>query len=128
MVIGKNVSQNTICQKTQESQFKIPDMTYNTLTRSQTSTEYQHEGNTSYIVAVATFNPQGLPIEYRLMDEDSDLAWVQAAFQTISLQLLLHDCLGLEGFSRAVVRGHHLRITIVGRKFGFKAMIFRSSC
>jgi len=102
-------------------------MTYNTLTRVDTKSQHEHGGNTSYIVAVATFDCQGLPQEYQLMDENNDLVWVQAAFQTISLQLLLRECLGLSEFSRAVVRGPQVRIAIVKRKFGFKAMIFRSS-
>ena len=102
-------------------------MTYNTLTRAETRYQHRDEGNTSYIVAVATFDSQGVPKEYQLMDENSDLVWVQAAFQTISLQLLLRECLGLSGFSRAVVRGPHMRIAIVKRNFGFKAMVFRSS-
>ncbi|MGK7904909.1 MAG: hypothetical protein AB4352_26585 [Hormoscilla sp.] len=102
-------------------------MTHNTLTKAETRTEYRHGGNTSYMVAAATFDSQGLPREYRLMDENSDLVWVQAAFQAISLQFLLQDCLGLSGFSRVVVRGHQIRIAIVKRNFGFKAMVFRSS-
>lgn len=101
-------------------------MTYNTLTRVDTKSQHQHGGNTSYIVAVATFDSQGLPQEYQLMDENSDLVWLQVAFQTISLQLLLRECWGLSGFSRAVVRGHQIRIAIVKRESGFKAMVFRS--
>ena len=79
------------------------------------------------MVAVATFDSQGLPKEYQLMDENSDLVWLQAAFQTLSLQLLLREYLGLPEFSRAVVRGHKIRIAIVKREFGFKAMVFRVS-
>lgn len=102
-------------------------MKNNTLTKVDIRPQHHDRGKTSYIVAVATFDGNGLPREYQLMDEKSDLVWVQAAFQTLSLQMLLRECWGLSGFSRAMVRGPEIRIAIVKQKSGFKAIIFRSS-
>ena len=93
-------------------------------TSKATKSDYQHQGNTSYIVATATFDGQGIPREQHLFNQNSDFEWMQAAFQTISLKMLLSASLGLEGFSRAVVRGDDLCIVVAKQKSGFKAVVY----
>lgn len=93
-------------------------------TSNATRHEARHQGNTSYIVATATFDQQGIPREHHLFNQNSDFEWMQAAFQTISLKMLLSSGLGLEGFSRAVVRGHELSMVVTKQKSGFKAVVY----
>lgn len=93
-------------------------------TSKATRFDYQHQGKTSYIVATATFDGQGIPREQHLFNQNSDGEWMQAAFQTLSLKMLLSSSLGLEGFSRAVVRGQELCIVVAKQKSGYKAVVY----
>ena len=86
--------------------------------------DYQHQGNTSYIVATATFDGQGIPREQQLFNQNSDGEWMQGAFQTLSLKMLLSSSLGLEGFSRAVVRGDELSMVVTKQASGYKAIVY----
>lgn len=93
-------------------------------TQTATTSEDRHQGNTSYIVATATFDAQGIPREHHLFNQNSDFEWMQAAFQTLSLKMLLSSSLGLEGFSRAVVRGENMSMVVAKQKSGFKAVVY----
>lgn len=84
----------------------------------------RHQGNTSYIVATATFDGQGIPKEHHIFNQNSDFEWMQAAFQTISLKMLLSSGWGLGEFSRAVVRGHELSMVVTKQQSGFKAVVY----
>ncbi|MGK7904907.1 MAG: hypothetical protein AB4352_26575 [Hormoscilla sp.] len=93
-------------------------------TSKATRYDDRHQRNTSYIVATATFDGQGIPREHHIFNQNSDIEWMQAAFQTISLKMLLSSGLGLEGFSRAVVRGHELSMVVTKQKSGYKAVVY----
>lgn len=81
-------------------------------------------GDRHSVVAVATFNAQGLPIDYNVVDASVNFNWTQTVFQTISLQLLLQSNLGLEEFSRAVIPGDNLYVVVVRQADGYKATVF----
>lgn len=87
--------------------------------------DYEFPGDRQSIVAIATFNTKGLPIEYNVVDANISLNWTQTVFQTISLQLLLQSNLGLEGFSRAVIPSDELYVLVVQQPNGYRATVFR---
>lgn len=77
------------------------------------------------IAGAALFDLSGLPQEYFVTSESSDLAWVQTVFQAVGLQSLLVSSLQLQGFRHTIVYGAECCIVIVRQKAGYVALLLQ---
>ncbi len=65
------------------------------------------------IVGAAIFDLSGLPKEYFVPADSTDISWVQTIFQALGLQALLTSAFQLEDFRHAIVHGAHFHAIIV---------------
>lgn len=64
-------------------------------------------------MGAAIFDLSGLPKEYFVPTDSSDISWVQTIFQALGLQALLTSAFQLEEFRHAIVHGAHFHAIIV---------------
>ncbi len=79
------------------------------------------------ILGAAIFDENGLPKEYYISVEDSDISWVQTIFQALGIQVMLNAAFQLQGFSHAVVQGTYFYAIIVWRQNRYVALLIRQT-
>ncbi|MGA7937486.1 MAG: hypothetical protein WCA35_28305 [Kovacikia sp.] len=77
----------------------------------------------NYIMGVAIFDLNGLPKEYFITSESSNMSWVQTIFQALGLRSLLISSLQLEGFHHATIRGTEYCAVVVKQKAHYTALL-----
>jgi hypothetical protein len=75
------------------------------------------------VIGAAVFDISGLPKEYLISTESSDVSWVQTIFQALGLQSLLTSSLKLEGFRSVIVHAHDYRAIVVKQKACYVALL-----
>ncbi|NJR49716.1 MAG: hypothetical protein HC780_09230 [Leptolyngbyaceae cyanobacterium CSU_1_3] len=64
------------------------------------------------VCGVATFDLNGLPKEYFVVEDNPNTNWIQATFQVLGLRSLFSTLLA-EGFDHAAIRGQGYSVLIV---------------
>lgn len=75
------------------------------------------------IIGAAIFDLSGLPKDYLISAESSDISWVQTIFQALGLQSLLTSSLKLEGFRYVIVHGQDYRAIVVRQRTCYVALL-----
>jgi hypothetical protein len=81
----------------------------------------------NHVIGAAIFDLNGLPKEYFITSESSDVSWVQTIFQALGLQSLLMSSLQLEGFRYVVVQGRECRAIVIKQKSYYTAILLRQA-
>jgi len=75
------------------------------------------------IIGAAIFDISGLPKEYFISTESTDIGWVQTIFQALGLQSLLNSSLELEGFRHVIVHANDYRAIVVKQRSCYVALL-----
>jgi hypothetical protein len=78
------------------------------------------------VIGAAIFDLSGLPKEYLISTESSDVVWVQTIFQALGLQSLLSSSLKLEGFRYVIVHDKAYRAIVVKQRSCYTALLVRA--
>jgi hypothetical protein len=79
------------------------------------------------VIGAAIFDLSGLPKEYLVSTESSDVVWVQTIFQALGLQSLLGSSLKLEGFRYVIVHDKTYQALVVRQRTCYAALLIRSA-
>jgi hypothetical protein len=85
----------------------------------------QHE-YAEQIVGAAVFDLSGLPEDYFISAESSDVGWVQTVFQVLGLQALLLASFKLSDFQHATIRGQGYQAIIVKQCNCYSALLLQN--
>lgn len=93
--------------------------------RSASGTTSTAINYSSYILGAAVFDLNGLPKEYLMSGENSNISWVQTIFQALGLRSLLTSSLKLEGFHYAVIHGDGCEAIVVKQRTQYTAFLLQ---
>lgn len=79
------------------------------------------------ILGAAIFDLSGLPKDYYVSNESTDISWVQTIFQALGLQALLNSSFQLKEFHNALVQGAHFHAIIVRQSTCYVALLLRQN-
>ncbi|MEO0539791.1 MAG: hypothetical protein AAFZ80_02880 [Cyanobacteria bacterium P01_A01_bin.105] len=88
-------------------------------------TVYDYDVNA--IIGMAIFDLNGLPQEYFITPSNRDTAWVQLVFQSLGLQALAADALGLGDLRHTVVQTREGDAVVIRTPERFLALFVKRS-
>lgn len=95
------------------------------LSNSSDTDQTSPELYTQQVVGAAVFDLSGLPQEYFISADTSNVSWVQTVFQALGLQSLLLASLKLEGFRHATVHTDDYRAIVFRQRTGYTALLLQ---
>jgi hypothetical protein len=95
-------------------------------TNLESDTKKSAQEYAKQIVGAAMFDLSGLPEEYFISTESSDVIWVQTVFQVLGLQALLSASFKLNDFQHATIRGQGYQAIIVKQCSCYTALLLQN--
>ncbi len=86
-----------------------------------------YEYDVNAITGIAIFDLNGLPKEYFITPENRDTAWVQLVFQSLGLQALTAEALGIDNLQHTIIQTRHGDAVIIRTPDRFLALFVKRS-